>query len=177
MTNLNGKKVAILTEDGFEEIELASPKDALEAAGAVVEFVSPKKDKVRGKQGDDWSKDYPVDRQLESAKAEDYDALVIPGGVINPDKLRVNPQAIGFVEAFFDQTKPVAAICHGPQVLINANQVKGKKLTSVEAIKLDLIHAGSLWEDSEVVYDNGLITSRTPKDLTAFNNKIIEVLS
>lgn len=171
------KKVAILTEKGFEEIELTSPKQALEDAGFTTAVISPQQGKVKAKSGDDWSKDYPVDVQLSDAKAEDYDALLLPGGVINPDLLRVNDEAIQFVRHFFEKGKPVAAICHGPQTLINAEAVKGKKMTSVEAIALDLKNAGALWEDSEVVEDQGLVTSRVPKDLPAFNQKIVEIFS
>ena len=177
MNTLQNKKIAILTEDGFEEIELTSPLEALKNAGATVQIISPKEDKVRAKEGDEWSKDYSVDLPLSKANVDDYEALILPGGVINPDKLRVNDEAIDFVKSFFEKNKLVAAICHGPQVLINAEVVKGKKLTSVEAIKADLINAQSNWEDSEVVYDQNLITSRVPKDLPAFNKKIIEVLS
>ncbi|HEY4539973.1 MAG TPA: type 1 glutamine amidotransferase domain-containing protein [Faecalibacter sp.] len=171
------KKVAILTEKGFEEIELTSPKQALEDAGFTTAVISPQQGKVKAKSGDDWSKDYSVDVQLSDAKAEDYDALLLPGGVINPDLLRVNDEAIQFVRHFFEKGKPVAAICHGPQTLINAEAVKGKKMTSVEAIALDLKNAGALWEDSEVVEDQGLVTSRVPKDLPAFNQKIVEIFS
>ena len=171
------KKVAILTEKGFEEIELTSPKQALEDAGFTTAVISPQQGKVKAKSGDDWSKDYSVDIQLSDAKAEDYDALLLPGGVINPDLLRVNDEAIQFVRHFFEKGKPVAAICHGPQTLINAEAVKGKKMTSVEAIALDLKNAGALWEDSEVVEDQGLVTSRVPKDLPAFNQKIVEIFS
>lgn len=174
MGKLSEKRIAILTEDGFEEVELTSPKEALEQAGATVDIVSPKKDTVRAKSGDEWKGDYVVDRPLSEASAEDYDGLLLPGGVINPDKLRTNEEAIKFVKAFFAAHKPVAAICHGPQVLINAEVVEGRKLTSVDAIKKDLINAGAKWEDSEVVTDQGLVTSRTPKDLPAFNAKIVE---
>lgn len=177
MSKLSSKRIAILTEDGFEEVELTSPKEALEKEGARVDIVSPQKEKVRAKEGDEWTTDYKIDVNLSQAKVDDYDALILPGGVINPDKLRVNDEAITFVKSFFDKEKPVAAICHGPQLLINAKVVKDKKLTSVEAIKEDLINAGSKWEDVEVIYDNGLITSRVPKDLPAFNAKIIEVVS
>lgn len=177
MNDLKGKKVAILTEDGFEEIELTSPRDALKEAGAEVLIVSPKKDKVKAKSGDDWTNNYDVDLQLGDAKSADFDALVIPGGVINPDKLRVNKEAIKFVQAFFNENKPVAAICHGPQVLINAEVVRNKKITSVEAIEVDLKNAGANWEDKEVVVDVNLITSRTPKDLPAFNKTTIEVIA
>ena len=177
MNDLKGKKVAILTEDGFEEIELTSPRDALKEAGAEVLIVSPKNDKVKAKSGDDWTKEYNVDLQLANAKSADFDALVIPGGVINPDKLRVNKEAVKFVQAFFNENKPVAAICHGPQVLINAEVVRNKKITSVEAIQVDLKNAGAHWEDKEVVVDGNLITSRTPKDLPAFNKTTIEVIA
>ena len=177
MSALANKRIAILTEDGFEEVELTSPKEALEKEGAKVDIISPQKDKVRAKEGDEWTKDYPVDVHLSNAKVEDYDALVLPGGVINPDKLRTNDEALKFVKSFFEKGKPVSAICHGPQILINAKVVKDKKLTSVEAVKVDLINAGSKWEDSEVVYDGGLITSRVPDDLPAFNAKMIEVFS
>lgn len=171
------KKVAILTEKGFEEIELTSPKESLENAGFETFVISPQDGKVKAKSGDDWSKDYKVDVNLADAKPEDYDALLLPGGVINPDLLRVNKDAIRFVKHFFENAKPVAAICHGPQTLINAEVVKGKKLTSVEAISIDLKNAGAIWEDSEVVEDQGLVTSRVPDDLPAFNKKIVEIFS
>ncbi len=174
MGKLTDRKIAILTEDGFEEIELTSPKKALEEAGATVHIISPKKDSVRAKEGDEWKGDYPVDVILDEASADDYHGLLIPGGVINPDKLRVNKSALSFVKAFFEAGKPVSAICHGPQVLIDAEVVKGRNLTSVGAIKNDLINAGANWEDSEVVTDQGLVTSRTPEDLPAFNDKIVE---
>lgn len=174
MGKLTEKKIAILTEDGFEEIELTSPKEALEEAGATVHIVSPKNDVVRAKSGDEWKGDYKVDQPLDGASADDYDGLLIPGGVINPDKLRVNETALAFVKSFFDAGKPVSAICHGPQVLIDAEVVEGRKITSVGAIKKDLINAGAHWEDSEVVTDQGLVTSRTPDDLPAFNKKIVE---
>lgn len=177
MNDLKGKKVAILTEDGFEEIELTSPLEALKDAGAEVLIVSPKSDKVNAKSGDDWTKEYDVDLQLNDAKSAEFDALVIPGGVINPDKLRTNKEAIQFVQAFFNEGKPVAAICHGPQVLINAEAVRNKKMTSVKAIEIDLKNAGAQWQDREVIVDGNLITSRTPKDLPAFNKTIIEVIA
>src|SRR5690606_7629805 len=174
MGKLDGKRIAALTEDGFEQIELISPKEALEQEGAQVDIVSPKENAVRSKVGDDWKEEYPVDVPLNNAKVDDYDGLLIPGGVVNPDKLRTNERALSFVQAFFEAGKPVAAICHGPQVLINAEVVEGRKLTSVGAIKMDLINAKAMWEDSEVVTDQGLVTSRTPEDLPAFNKKIIE---
>lgn len=174
MDTLTDRKIAILTEDGFEEIELTSPKKTLEDAGAIVHIVSPKSGSVRAKEGDEWKGDYPVDVELSAASAESYDGLLLPGGVINPDKLRTNSDAIAFVKSFFEAGKPVAAICHGPQVLIDAEVVEGRRLTSYAAIKKDLINAGALWEDSAVVTDQGLVTSRTPDDLSAFNAKIVE---
>lgn len=174
MKNLNGKRIAILTEDGFEKIELTSPKEALENAGAKVDIVSPKTGKVKSKNGDDWDAEFSVDVELKNAQAQHYDGLLIPGGVINPDKLRVNEEALTFVRHFFTSKKPVAAICHGPQVLIDAEVVEGRKMTSVKAIKNDLINAKAHWEDKEVVVDQGLVTSRTPEDLPAFNNKMVE---
>ncbi|MFC7523224.1 type 1 glutamine amidotransferase domain-containing protein [Parapedobacter sp. GCM10030251] len=171
---LRDRKVAILTTDGFEEIELTSPRDAIQMAGGITDIVSPNQDIVRAKKGNDWSLDFDVDVPLDRASVDDYDALLIPGGVINPDKLRVNGQALDFVRAFFNAGKPVAAICHGPQVLIDAEVVEGRKMTSVKNISKDLINAGALWEDSPVVVDQGLVTSRTPDDLPDFNEKVIE---
>lgn len=174
MGTLNERKIAILTEDGFEEVELTSPKEALIQAGATVHIVSPKNEAVRAKEGDEWKGTYPVDRNVKEVEASDYDGLLLPGGVINPDKLRTNQDALKFVKAFFVAGKPVAAICHGPQTLIDAEVVEGRKMTSVAAIKRDLMNAGAQWEDKEVVTDQGLVTSRTPKDLPAFNAKIVE---
>jgi len=177
MNQLKGKRIALLTENGFEEIELTSPKEALQNAGAEVLIVSPQKNTVKSKSGDNWSKEYKVDLDLEEASAKDFDALVLPGGVINPDKLRTNSAALAFVKEFASDDKLIAAICHGPQVLINAEAVKNRKITSVAAISVDLKNAGALWEDQEVVTDRNLITSRTPKDLPAFNKAIITTLS
>ncbi|SFC09120.1 protease I [Parapedobacter composti] len=171
---LKNRKVAILTADGFEEIELTSPRDAMQLAGATTHIVSPAKEMVRAKKGDEWSLDFDVDVPLDEANPDDYDALLVPGGVINPDKLRVNEKALAFVKAFFDAGKPVAAICHGPQVLIDAEVVEGRRMTSVKNVRKDLINAGAQWEDSAVVVDQGLVTSRTPNDLPDFNEKIIE---
>jgi protease I len=174
MGTLSERKIAILTEDGFEEVELTSPKQALLDAGATVHIVSPKRGSVRAKEGDEWKGEYPVDKNLSEISANDYDGLLLPGGVVNPDKLRTNEEALSFVKDFFHAGKPVAAICHGPQVLIDAEVVEGRKVTSVAAIRRDLINAGAQWEDSEVVTDEGLVTSRTPQDLPAFNSKIVE---
>jgi len=174
MATLTGKKVAILTENGFEEVELTSPKKALEEAGAEVKIVSPQKSKVKAWDHDHWSIELPVDVQLDSAQAEDYDALVLPGGVLNPDQLRMNKKAVEFAQQFLETGKPVAAICHGPQLLIETGLIEGRNMTSYPSLRTDLQNAGVLWMDKEVVTDNGLVTSRTPKDLEAFNKKTIE---
>ncbi|WP_345231559.1 type 1 glutamine amidotransferase domain-containing protein [Olivibacter ginsenosidimutans] len=174
MGTLSEKKIAILTEDGFEEIELTSPRQALIDAGAITHIVSPKQGTVRAKEGNEWKGTYTVDKHLNEVSASDYDGLLLPGGVISPDKLRTNEQVLSFVKEFFRSGKPVAAICHGPQTLINAEVVEGRKMTSVAAIRKDLMNAGAQWEDSEVVTDEGLVTSRTPADLPAFNAKIVE---
>lgn len=174
MQNLKGKKVAILTETGFEEVELTSPKKALEEAGAEVHIVSPQKEKVIAWDHDHWSIELPVDVQIENAKVEDYDALVIPGGVINPDKMRINQKCVEFAQQFLEIGKPVAAICHGPQLLIETGMISGRNMTSYPSIKTDLENAGVIWSDKEVVTDNGLVTSRSPEDLEAFNKKMIE---
>lgn len=173
-TSLQGKTVAILVANGFEESELTGPKHALEEAGAKTHLVSPETGTVLSWQEKNWGSKFPVDVSLAQADAESYDALVLPGGVMNPDKLRLNEQAIDFVREFFEAGKPVAAICHGPWPLIDAGVVEGRTLTSFPSLRLDLINAGAKWVDQEVVVDNGLITSRTPKDLPAFNRKIIE---
>lgn len=174
MATLTGKKVAILTENGFEESELTGPKKALEEAGATVEVVSPQKDKVKAWDHDHWSIEVSVDKNLNDADAGDYDALVIPGGVMNPDKMRINKDCVEFAQAFLETGKPVAAICHGPQLLIETKLLGGRKMTSYPSLKTDLINAGVDWEDKEVIVDNGLVTSRSPKDLEAFNKKMIE---
>ncbi|KFC19171.1 type 1 glutamine amidotransferase domain-containing protein [Chryseobacterium sp. FH1] len=168
------KKIAILATHGFEESELSSPKEHLEQQGWTAHIVSPQDGSIKAWSGKDWGKEYKVDVTLDEASASDYDALVLPGGVINPDKLRTNKAALSFVQDFFKQHKPVAAICHGPQILINAGATEGRKMTSVESISVDLKNAGVIWEDSEVVVDNGLVTSRTPEDLPAFNTKLVE---
>lgn len=174
MATLGNKKIAILTESGFEEVELTSPKKALEEAGAEVHIISPQQGTVKAWDKDHWSIEVPVNKQLSEANPEDYDGLLLPGGVLNPDTLRTNDQAIAFVRSFFDTGKPVAAICHGPQTLINAMVVKGRKMTSYHSIKQDLINAGANWVDEEVVVDQGLVTSRSPADLPAFNDKMCE---
>jgi len=174
---LAGKRVAILVANGFEQVELTGPKEALEAAGATVAIVSPEKKKVKGWEKTKWGKSFPVDVPLDSAQAEQFDALVLPGGVMNPDRLRRNEWALQFVRAFFEAHKPVAAICHGPWTLIDAGVVAGRRLTSYHSIQTDLKNAGADWVDEEVVVDNGLVTSRQPDDLPAFNRKMVEEIA
>jgi len=174
MKSLQGKKIAILTENGFEEVELTSPMQALKEAGAEVHIVSPQKEKVKAWNHDHWSIELNVDKNIDEANADDYDALVLPGGVLNPDKLRTNENAVAFVKDFIESGKPVAAICHGPQALIETGLLNGRTMTSYPSVKTDLINAGVDWVDREVVVDNGLVTSRSPKDLPAFNKKLIE---
>lgn len=174
MKPLEGKKVAILTENGFEEVELTSPKKALEEAGATVHVVSPQAGSVKAWDHDHWSIEVPVDVNLDKADEDEYDALVLPGGVMNPDKLRQNETAVNFAKAFLEEGKPIAAICHGPQLLIETGLLQGREMTSYPSLKTDLENAGVNWYDKEVVTDQGLVTSRTPEDLEAFNKKIIE---
>ncbi|RKR07600.1 protease I [Kushneria sinocarnis] len=174
MTELKGTRVAILATDGFEELELSEPKKALEAQSMEVHVVAPKKHGIRAWAKTDWGDDYPVDKVIDEVSAEDYHALVLPGGLFNPDALRTDEKALNFVRAFFEAGKPVGAICHAPWILINAEVVEGRRLTSVHSIADDLKNAGAKWEDSEVVCDSALVTSRTPADLHAFNNKLIE---
>lgn len=171
------KKIAMLATHGFEESELKSPKEHLEKQGWQVDIVSPESGSIKAWAEKDWGKEYPVDKKLSQANATDYDALVVPGGVINPDQLRVNDEALRFVRDFFEQKKPVGAICHGPQILINAEVVEGRNLTSVQNISQDLKNAGANWEDQEVIVDEGLVTSRTPDDLPAFNAKLVEEIN
>ncbi len=174
MKNLSNKRVAILATNGFEESELFEPKRALEDSGAKVDIVSLKSGEIKGWKDDNWSKSISVDKTIDEVNQSDYNALMLPGGVINPDKLRRNDKAIAFVRDFFKNQKPVAAICHGPQLLIEADVVDGRKMTSFKSIKTDLKNAGANWVDEEVVVDEGLVTSRSPKDLSAFCNKLIE---
>ena len=174
MATLSNRKVAILTEEGFEQVELTSPQEALETAGASVDVISPKGGKVKAWDKTKWGIEINVDKVLSDVSPDDYDALVLPGGVLNPDKLRQNIEAVAFVSSFLEEGKPVAAICHGPQMLIETGMLKGRKLTSYPSLQTDLINAGADWVDEEVVVDNGLVTSRTPADLEAFNKKAIE---
>lgn len=171
---LLNKRVAALVDDGFEQVELTKPKQALEDAGAEVDIVSPKKGSVKGWEHTGWGDKFDVDVSLEEATPDEYEALLLPGGVMNPDHLRMNPAAVRFVKAFVDAGKPIAAICHGPWTLIEAGAVKGKTLTSWPSLQSDLRNAGANWVDRECVVDNGLVTSRKPDDIPAFNEKMIE---
>ena len=174
MENLNKKRVAILATDGFEESELREPKKALEEAGAEVHIISDKSGKIKSWTDGNWGSEYTVDKTLDQVSQKDYNALMLPGGVINPDTLRTNPEAVSFVKSFFENKKPVGAICHGPWLLAEADVLKGRKITSYKSIKTDMINAGAIWKDEEVVVDQGLVTSRTPSDLPAFNSKLVE---
>jgi len=171
---LEGKKVAILVANGFEQIEMTEPRKALEAEGAETVLVSPAENKVKGWNHVEWGDDFPVDLPLERASADDFDALMLPGGQMNPDNLRILPQAVAFAREFLEAGKPVAAICHGPWLLVEADVVGGRTVTSWPSIKTDLSNAGAHWVDQEVVVDRGLVTSRKPDDLPAFNRKMIE---
>jgi len=177
MANLSDRKVAILTEEGFEQVELTSPKAALEAAGATVHVISPKSGRIKAWNKTNWGIEVDVDVELGDASPDDYDALVLPGGVLNPDKLRQNKDAVDFVSSFLDDGKPIAAICHGPQILIETRMLHGRKLTSYPSLQTDLKNAGAKWVNEEVVVDHGLVTSRTPADLDAFNKKAIEEIA
>jgi protease I len=171
---LNGRTIAILATDGFEQVELTEPKRALEQAGATVHVIAPKSGRIRGWDKTDWGEEVAVDLELERARPDAYDGLVLPGGQINPDKLRLEPQAVAFVHAFFEAGKPVGAICHGPWLLVEADVAGGRTVTSFPSIRTDLRNAGANWVDREVVVDQGLVTSRKPDDLPAFNAKLIE---
>lgn len=172
--SLSGKKVAILATDGFEQSELEKPRAALEEVGADTDLISPKEDTVRAWAEDDFGDTLEVDVPLKKANPADYDALLLPGGVMNPDKLRTIPEAVQFVSHFFEAGKPVAAICHGPQMLIEADVIRGRKLTSYPSLQTDLRNAGAEWVDVPVVTDQGLVTSRKPADIPQFNAKMIE---
>lgn len=171
---LQGKRVAALVTDGFEQVELTSPKQALEEQGARVDIVSPNDGTVKGWDHTQWGEEFNVDVQLEDANPADYDALLLPGGVMNPDKLRTIPAAVQFAKSFFDSGKPVGSICHGPWLLVEADVVKGYNVTAYKSLKTDLTNAGAKFHDKEAVIDRGLVTSRNPGDLPAFNQAIIE---
>jgi protease I len=172
--DLNGKRVAILATDMFEQVELVEPRKAVEEAGAEVELVSLETGAIQGFNHYDKADEFPVDKAVSDASADDYDALLLPGGVGNPDTLRTDKDAVAFVRSFFEQGKPVAAICHAPWTLVEADVVRGRKLTSYASIKTDVRNAGGNWVDEEVVVDEGLVTSRRPDDLPAFCAKVVE---
>lgn len=174
MNTLQNKKIAVLATDGYEQSELESPVKALKDAGATVEIISLKSGEIKSMKDHQWSDGVAVDKTVSDANTEDYCALLLPGGVINPDALRADEVAVNFVKSFFEKNKPVAAICHGPQTLIEADVVKGKTMTSYKSISKDLKNAGANWKDEEVVTDGNLTTSRNPDDLPAFNKRIIE---
>ncbi len=171
--SLKGLKVAILVTDGFEQIELTDPRQALDRAGAETRIVSPKDGKVRGWKFTEWGDEFPVDVKLDQAEPGDFDALLLPGGVLNPDKLRMQPKAVAFVKSFFEAQKPVAAICHGPWTIIEAGCAKGRKIASWPSLKTDLGNAGAEWMDREAVLDGNLVSSRKPDDIPAFNKAMI----
>lgn len=175
MNNLNGFKVAILVTDGFEEVELTEPKKALDAAGAQTRIVSPKNDRVRSWRFTEWGEHFSVDASLEQAQAQDFDALLLPGGVMNPDFLRMQPKAVEFVKTFFDRDKPVAVICHGPWTVIEAGAARGRRIASWPSLKTDLRNAGAEWLDQEVVVDGNMVSSRKPDDIPALNREMIQV--
>jgi protease I len=173
-SDLKGRKVAILVTDGFEQVEMTEPRRALEEAGAKTFLVSPKTDKVQGFNHDEHADQFPVEVSVELASVDDYDALLLPGGVMNPDALRIELNSVDFVRSFFEAGKPIAAICHGPWTLIDAGAVEGRRMTSWPSLRTDLTNAGAEWVDEEVVVDRGLVTSRWPDDIPAFNRKMIE---
>jgi protease I len=177
MANIQNKKVAVLATHGFEQSELQKPVDALKEAGARVEIVSLKSGSIRGWSGKDWGEDVEVDKTVDSVKAADYDALVLPGGVMNPDTLRMNKEAVAFVSEFMAAGKPVAAICHGPWTLVEAGALKGRRVTSWPSLRTDIENAGGAWVDEEVVVDRGLVSSLKPADLPAFCKKMIEEIA
>jgi protease I len=174
---LQGKTVAILATDGFEQSELLKPKQALEDAGAKTQVVSPAEKKIKGWEHKNWGQEIPVDVPLKSADPSQYDALLLPGGVMNPDQLRMIPEAVNFVKHFVDQGKPVAAICHGPWMLVETGAVRGRTVTSWPSLKTDIQNAGGTWVDEEVIESNGVVTSRKPDDIPAFNREMIALFS
>jgi protease I len=177
MDILKNIHVAVLVANGFEQSEMTEPKRALEEAGATTKIVSPVSGKVKGWNKKNWGEEFTVDEELTNASPDDFDALLLPGGVINPDTLRIDLKALELVKHFIKKQKPIAAICHGPWTLINAEGVKGKRLTSWPSIKIDLINAGARWEDEEVILDENLVTSRKPEDIPAFSRTFINLLS
>lgn len=177
MENITGMKVAILIEDGFEQVEMVEPRKALDQAGAETSVVSPRNEHVRAWNFTEWGDNFPVDVALDRARPDDFDALLLPGGVINPDKLRMQPKAVAFAKAFFDAGKPVAAICHGPWTVIETGAARGRRIASWPSLKTDLRNAGAEWMDQEAVVDGNLVSSRKPDDIPAFNRAMIDVFS
>jgi protease I len=177
MQDLKGLKVAILIDNGFEEVEMTKPREALNSVGAETQIVSPAGVKVRSWRSTEWGNDFPVDIPLDEARPDDFDALLLPGGVMNPDKLRMRPEAVQFVKAFFDSDRPVAAICHGPWMVLEAAAMRGRRITSWPSLKTDLRNARAQWTDHEVIVDRNLVTSRKPDDIPAFNREMIELFS
>ena len=175
--NLKGLKVAILVTDGFEQVEMTEPRQALEDAGAETQIVSPKDSHVKAWKFTEWGDQFSVGRPLSSARPDHYDALLLPGGVINPDTLRTIPAAVAFVTAFFAKGKPVASICHGPWTILEAGAARGRRLTSWPSLRTDLRNAGADWVDEEVVVDGNLVTSRKPDDIPAFNREMIKLFA
>ena len=171
---LTGKRIAILATNGFEQSELEVPRDRLKENGATVDIISPEAGEIRGWEKKDWGRPVKVDKTLDQVRADDYDAIVLPGGQMNPNSLRINDKALRFIRAFYDQKKVVAAVCHAPWLLIETGIIKGRKATSYKSIKTDVMNAGANWEDSSVVTDQGIITSRNPGDLEDFSAKIVE---
>jgi protease I len=177
MADLNGTRVAILITDGFEQVEMTEPRKALDQAGAQTRIVSPKSGKVRGWNHTDWGEEFPVDLALDQARPDDFDALLLPGGVMNPDRLRMQPQAVAFAKAFADAGKPIAVICHGPWTLVEAGVVRGRRITSWPSLQTDLRNAGANWVDQEVVVDGNLVSSRKPDDIPAFNRELTRLFA
>jgi protease I len=175
MVNLKGMRIAILIEQGFEQVELTRPQKALDVAGADTRIVSPQRERVRAWNSKEWGDDFPVDVPLAHARPDDFEALLLPGGVMNPDALRMQAKAVEFVKAFFDAGKPVAVICHGPWTVIEAGAARGRRIASWPSLKTDIRNAGGEWLDEEVVVDGNLVSSRKPDDIPAFNREMLEL--
>lgn len=175
--DLSGMRIAILVAEGFEQVEMTEPRRALDEAGAQTVLVSPEENRVRAWKFTDWGDEFAVDLPLDRARAQDFDAYLQPGGVMSPDKLRMDERAVKFARDFFDQGKPVAAICHGPWMLVEVDQVRGRTVTSWPSLKTDLRNAGATWVDQKVVRDGGVVTSRKPDDIPAFNEQVIELFA
>lgn len=177
MEDLKGVRVAILITDGFEQVEMVQPREALDQAGAATSVISPKRQSVRAWNFTEWGEEFPVDVQLDDADPEGFDALLLPGGVMNPDTLRMQPKAVAFAKAFFDADKPVAVICHGPWTVIEAGAAKGRRIASWPSLKTDLRNAGAEWLNREVVVDGNLVSSRQPDDIPSFNREMLKLFS